>query len=136
PGYPTRCAFGTLPGYREWVYAAEVTLPSRCHTWRFYTGVNARNNAINNLVNPGGRVLWLEATLNNEVTQSNSSPYFSVKPVPYVCVGMPYTYNNGAIDINTDSLYFENLQPLFGATGCSANPNPTPIPYAGTYSLA
>ncbi len=134
PGFPTRCAFGTLPGYQEWIYAAEVTLPTRCHTWHFFTGINARNQSINNLVNPGSQTLWIEATLNNQVAQGNSSPYFSVKPVPYVCVGMPYTYNNGAVDVNSDSLYFESIQPLTGSTSCNS-PVGTPIAYAGGFSI-
>ena len=135
PGYPTRCAFGALPGYREWVYEAEVTLPSRCHTWRFFTGISARNNAITNLVNPGSRVLYIEATLNNAVAQGNSSPYFTVKPVPYVCINNPYTYNNGAVDVNSDSLHFESAVPRDGPTGCSYPPSTPDIAYVSPFTV-
>jgi hypothetical protein len=139
PGYPTRCAFGVLPGYREWIYEAEVTLPSRCSTWTFFTGINARNQAITNLQNAGAQTLYVEATLNNAVAQGNSSPYFSVKPVPYVCVNRPYTYNNGAVDINSDSLVFENVNPRTGpSTTCASTaipPNSSNIPYVAPYTV-
>jgi len=50
PNSPSRCVStsSTIPGYREWVYTANVTLPNQCSIWKFYTCVNARNNAINN----------------------------------------------------------------------------------------
>jgi len=137
PGYPTRCS-GTqynLPGYKEFVYEGTVTLPSRCHTWRFFFGVSARNNAITNLQSPGSQSLYVEATLNNEVAQGNSSPYFTVKPVPYVCINNPYTFNNGAADLNGDALRFENIRPRTGPTSCMFPPLATDIPYAGGFSL-
>ncbi len=130
PGYPTICAGGTLPGYREWWYTATFQLPSRCNSWTFYTGVSARNNAIGNLQNPGSQVLYIEAKLNNENVQNASSPYFTVKPVPYTCVNIPFTYNNGAVDPNNDSLVFDIIQPRTGPTSCNNNPNlVTDIPY-------
>ncbi len=139
PGYPTICDGGTLPGYREWWYSASVTLPTRCDSWTFYTGVSARNNAIGNLDNPGGQVLYVEAKLNNSVVQNASSPYFTVKPVPYTCVNIPFTYNNGAVDPNNDSLAFDIIMPRTGPASpqCNYNPNavndcnwvnPQPVP--------
>ncbi len=123
------CKGGTLPGYREWWYSNTVTLPSQCDHWTFFTGVGSRNNSINNLTNPGGQTLYIEATLNNLYAQGNSSPYFTVKPTPFVCVNSPYTYNNGAIDPNNDSLSYESIAPRTGPTGCTFPPNPTNIPY-------
>ncbi len=136
PRYATTCNSGYLPGYQEWVYNAEVTLPSRCHTWRFYASAYARNNAIANLAGPAGSDLWTEATLNNEAAQGNSSPRFSVKPVPYICFNEPYTYNNGAVDVNADSLYFEHIQPRKGVAVCNSSGVPSVINYTGGYSLS
>lgn len=131
PGYPSTCNGGTFPGYREWVYEANYTLPSRCNFWRFYTGVNARNNAITNLASPGTQTLYVEATLDNNYAQGNSSPFFSVKPVPYVCVNNPYNYNNGALDVNNDSLSFSIIQPRTGNISCPYTA-PTNIQFSNT----
>jgi hypothetical protein len=118
PNSPSRCvsASSTIPGYREWVYTANVTLPNQCSIWKFYTCVNARNNAINNLVTPGGQNLYVEATLNNLVAQGNSSPFFANKPTPYVCTGTPLNYSNVAIDPNNDSLVYDLIQPRTSST--------------------
>jgi gliding motility-associated-like protein len=113
PGFPTFCAGGDIPGYEEWIYWADITFPTQCDYWTIYTSVNARNNAIDNLGNnPGGKVLRVDATLNNLDAQGNSSPQFTIKPVPYTCANIPFTYNNGAIDQDGDSLSFELAYPL------------------------
>src|SRR5690606_24983181 len=104
PRYPTECAGGSLPGFREIWYGATVTLPSQCDYWTFYTSITARNT--NHNVS-GSTVLYVEAILNNLTVQQQSSPWFSTPPVPYVCVNSPYTLNNGAVDPDNDSLSFE-----------------------------
>jgi gliding motility-associated-like protein len=145
-GYPTKCSSvsATIPGYREWWYSGTITLPSRCSSWRFSVSLNARNTGIANLQNSSSYDLYLEATLNNVAAQGNSSPFFSVKPVPYVCYNQPYTYNNGVIDANGDSLSFEMLQPLASITGggpggftdCSALPYSIPFyPSSPAYNI-
>lgn len=133
PGYANTCSGGaaTNPGYREWWYTNLVTLPLKCNFWKFYIAINARNNNITNLDNPGGQTLHIEATLNNLAAQGNSSPYFTVKPIPFMCVNTPYTYNNGANDINSDSLVFTMIQPLNSSgLGCQANPPINSIAWA------
>jgi gliding motility-associated-like protein len=117
PGFPTQCNGGSIPGYEEWIYEADITFPSACNFWTIYTSVNARNNAINNMANPGSQVLRVNATLNNLDAPGNSSPQFTIKPIPYTCVNTPFTYNNGAIDPDGDSLSFELAQPLTNTTG-------------------
>lgn len=136
-GYATKCSSPTasIPGYREWWYTGIITLPSRCSSWRFSVSVQARNTGIANILNSSSYDLYLEATLNNVVAQGNSSPVFSVKPVPYVCLGQPYTYNNGVVDANGDSLVFEMLQPLAWATSGPGGPtdctlSPFPVTFA------
>ncbi len=112
-------AASTIPGYREWWYSNTFTLPSRCTSWRFYVGVNARNPS-QNLVGTG--VFYVEAILNNQDVQDNSSPTFSVKPVPFVCINQSYNYNNGGVDPNNDSMTFEVITPLQIGGGCPSNP--------------
>lgn len=114
--YPNSCqtTSTSLPGYREWWYSAIVQLPSRCIKWRFSTSVNARNGSLN----IGGGNLYVETTFNNQQFQGNSSPYFSIKPIPYVCVNQPYTYNNGAIDPDGDSLVTDIIRPMDAGSEC------------------
>lgn len=108
--FPNKCQnpSSALPGYREWWYSAVIQLPSRCTKWRFSVGISARNTSLN----IGGGNLYIETTFNNTAFQGNSSPYFSIKPIPYVCVNTPYSYNNGAIDPNGDSLVTDVVNPL------------------------
>jgi len=134
PAYPTRCNGGgaNLPGYREWWYTGVYTLPERCNYWTFYVVVSNRNTSTN--INTGN--LYIEATLNNKDVPHNHSPYFSVKPVPYVCINSPYSYNNGAVDRDGDSLSFEFIQPRT-ADICRPVYSAAPVSYRSTaYSLS
>ena len=72
---------------------------------------NARNAAINTINNPGGQNLCVEATINNTV-HCNNSPTFSQYPTPFICAGNYYCYNNGAIEIDGDSLVYSLITPL------------------------
>lgn len=118
--FPNRCqsSSSTLPGYQEWWYSTLVTLPNRCRFWRFSVGISARNGS----GNIGGGNLYIETTFNNDQFQGNSSPYFSIKPIPYVCVNQPFTYNNGAIDPNGDSLSTDVINPM-SASPCGPGTN-------------
>src|SRR5690606_23178129 len=81
--------------------------------------------------------LYIEATLNNLHGHPNNSPFFSVRPVPYVCVNAPYFLNNGAVDPDGDSLTFDFIRPRTAATACAATYNATDIAYRSTtFSLA
>lgn len=120
PGYPTRCQnlSSTIPNYEEWIYSTVLTLNSRCNAWRFSVNINTRPGS-NNL-NSGN--FYVEAILNNQYFQGNSSPFFSIQPQPNNCINIAYNYNNGALDTNNDSLYTEIVNPLT-ANICSVNPN-------------
>jgi|GEM_PF-4460825 len=134
PGYPTTCNPGvssTIYGFEEYWYEGNVTLPVQCNKWTFSVTVSARNPN-SNLAGSGGG-FYVEATLNNLVAQGNSSAQFTVKPVPYVCVNQPYVYNNGAFDLNNDSLGYQIMQPET-ESGCNAAP--TDIQFSSTlYNL-
>jgi len=119
PSNPTTCHGGTLPGYQEWWYSAIVTLPSRCDNWVFSHTEQYRNFGIQN-INCDGNDLYVEATLNNRVVQNNSSPYFTVKPIPYICNNIPFTYSSGPVEKDGDSLTFESITPMTSYGDCSA----------------
>ena len=127
PTSPTYCEGGTLPGYREWWYACVLTLNYSCDKWTMSHAESARNSIANF---PGGGNLYVEATFDNKDAQGNSSAYFTVKPVPYVCDNIAYTYNNGAFDPNNDSLYFQMIAPRSGSD-CS----PSSMTWGAGYGL-
>ncbi|MEZ5015607.1 MAG: gliding motility-associated C-terminal domain-containing protein [Flavipsychrobacter sp.] len=119
--YTNKCqnSSSSVPGYREWWYSVIETLPLACNSWKFAVWISARNNS-NNIV--GGN-LYVETIFNSSFTWANSSPYFSIKPIPYVCVNQQYTYNNGAIDPNGDSLVSQIINPLVGSSCQNAATN-------------
>jgi gliding motility-associated-like protein len=112
PSLATVCTGGTYPGVQEYVYTGITTLPANCADWVFSCNVSARNAAITTIVAPGSQNLYIESTLNNLAFSCNSSPTFTNKPVPFICVGQPYCYNNGAVDVNGDSLVYSLVTPM------------------------
>ncbi|WP_276134570.1 gliding motility-associated C-terminal domain-containing protein [Polluticoccus soli] len=128
--YPTKCtnAASTIPGYEEWWYYADITLPFQCNNWTFYTYLFARNNSFN-LTAATSTYFYTETTFDNTGTfEGNSSPYFSNKPIPYVCVNVPFQFNNGAVDPNGDSLSTDVQQPRdFPGGTCSSTPIAIPF---------
>ncbi|MBK7764528.1 MAG: gliding motility-associated C-terminal domain-containing protein [Bacteroidetes bacterium] len=113
-----------FPGYEEWHYTYDITLPMACTDWRFNYELCCRNTAIDNLTGPGGQSLCVSAGLNNIARPANNSVVLSIKPIPYVCVNQPKTYLNGPLDPDYDSLLFLPTQPL-GQGNCG------PITWAG-----
>jgi gliding motility-associated-like protein len=140
PNYPNTCNGGTLPGYLEFWYEDTITLPNRCGLWTFYSSIGVRNptNNINGTPN-----LYVKAELNTlqgngtPANPYNSSVYFTNKPVPYTCVLKPYSFNNGALDIDGDSLVFSSFQPLGGgATFVTNAPDCNAAVVPSTYNAA
>ena len=122
----SRCNGGTLPGVQSYLYEGIITLPSTCNDWIFSVAVNARNTALNTISSPGSEDLYVQATLDNTTFPCNTNPNYTTTPVPYICLGQPYTFNVGAIDPDGDSLYYE-LTPALGTGG-------TPVTYISPYS--
>lgn len=91
-------------------------------------GTCCRNPAISNLNNPGSQSIYVgSTTLNTNIQPCNSSPQFTVPPVPYICQGQPFTFNQGAFDPEGDSLAY-SLGP------CYTTSNSNQVPYAAGYS--
>ena len=115
PQCATYCNGGSALGVEEYTYQGNITL-SRCSNWTISACEFARNAAINTINNPGGEDLCVQATLNN-TTFCNNSPTFSQYPTPFICAGNYYCYNNGAIEIDGDSLVYSLITPLNTAGG-------------------
>src|SRR5262249_24118858 len=107
----TYCNGGFVQGYQKWTYTANYTLPTQCTDWVFSVDLNARNENITTLGNPGSQSLTVEATLNNVIAPSDCSPGFSNPPLAFLCVNQPMTYNHAAIDADGDSLVYTFVTP-------------------------
>lgn len=140
----------TIPGIKQYVYTATVTLPSTSRDWRFvYTSNNGstarplacgfsgtaspaaagRASAITNLVYPSS--IQLVDTLNNADTglfSHNTSPILTVVPTPFFCLNNTDCYNPGALDPDGDSLRFALVNPGNGSGSCTVG---GPASYVG-----
>ncbi len=119
------CNGGPLPGVQEHVYRTTYTFPQQCVDWKIAWQLCCRNYAITNSVITPNTRMYIEAFMNNLTVTCNNSPYFTTAPVPYLCNGEPFSYNNGAVDDDGDSLVFELVDPLdyiYGPTGGMAVP--------------
>jgi len=128
----TQCSGGQYPGVQEYIYRGVVNLPAQCTDWVMSFNLCCRNTSIGTIQNPGGENIYVEANLDNLNFPCNNSPTFSNAPIPFVCVGQPYCFNNGSYDADGDSLYYTLINP---ATG----PNTTVTyiaPYSATQPLA
>jgi gliding motility-associated-like protein len=125
------CSGGTFPGVQEYIYRATVTLPP-CSDWVMSYSISARNNSIGTIVSPGSQNMYVEAKLNNLAFPCDNSPTFTNRPVPFICVGQPYCFNNGAVDPDGDVMVYSLITPRTSATT-----NVTYIfPYTATQPLA
>src|SRR5690606_25745116 len=115
----------------------------KCNYWRFSalvgtTALCCRNFSTNLQGTPN---FYIETTFNTSINHhssilykdpitkvirqrgpwDNSSPYYSVKQIPYACINDQYTYNNGAIDTDADSLSSQMVNPM-SSVSCSSTP--------------
>ena len=102
-----------------------------CTDWVFGYSLCCRNAAITTIKNPGTSTFYIYATLNNSASTCNSSPIFSNKPVPFLCIGQQYCFNHGAYDADGDSLGYSLIAPL----QTSATPVKYNVPYSQTNPL-
>lgn len=84
-----------------------------------------RNNIIDSGA-AGNGIYTGQTIIDLSVSPCNSSPSFINEPVPYICGGQPFTFNQGATDPDGDSLVYE-LGPCFSGSG-------TPVGYDAGYS--
>ena len=89
----TTCNGGSFTGIQEYVYDGIITLPMQCSDWVFGYSLCCRNAAITTINSPSSNTFYIDAMLNNLITPCNSSPTFSNKPVPFLCLGQSYCFN-------------------------------------------
>jgi gliding motility-associated-like protein len=96
-----------------------------CTVYNITWGTCCRNGSITSGAANDG-IYSGNTQINLGFTPCNSSPQFSTPPVPYVCAGSPFTFNQGAFDPDGDSLVYV-LSP------CQDNAT-TQVGYAGGFS--
>jgi gliding motility-associated-like protein len=112
----TQCSGGQYPGVQEYIFRGNITLPAQCTDWVISFSLCCRNSSIGTITNPGSENIYVEARLNNLNFTCNNSPTFSNPPIPFVCVGQPYCFNNGSFDADGDSLFYTLVAPWTSAT--------------------
>jgi gliding motility-associated-like protein len=123
----TTCGGGNLPGMQLLQYQATVVMPP-CSEWTMSYSLSARNTS----VNTNGGNFYIETTLDNTVSNTNTSPSLQwtptngFDPIPYGCVGSLKTYALNVVEPDGDSLAFSLVS---GLTAGGTN-----IGYTGTYS--
>jgi gliding motility-associated-like protein len=134
PGIGTKCTnpASIFNGYEEWHYSGIVDLPAVAKDWKFQWSSCCRNPAILNIPQNS---MTVYALLNNVDRPVNSSVRLSQKPIPYVCVNVPYLYVNGPFDPDGDLVNCVNSIPLDNGTGCTGAPD-NPYTYNAPYTLA
>ncbi|MBI2966337.1 MAG: gliding motility-associated C-terminal domain-containing protein [Bacteroidetes bacterium] len=131
PTANTTCTGGATPGRAEWVYQADITLPSKRTDWVFSVSIPNRNNAITT-INPTTVPMYVYATLNNTVNPYNNSSVFANRPAAFVYAGQNFCFNNGTVDQDGDSLAYSLITPKTGA----ATTVSYIFPYTATQPLA
>ncbi len=142
PGVTTTCSNlnATVPGMQEYVYEGILTLPSQCADWTILAAIYARNPGITTVNNPDDYDISVTAVINNTSSVvCNNSPVFTENPVPYICAGQTFCYNNGAIDPDGDSLVYTMINPMYcgsGGFGWYNFSNTTSnVPYSSGFSV-
>jgi gliding motility-associated-like protein len=110
PGAATSCTVpgSAINGVEEfyWFRDYDICAVPNCIFTIQWSGC-CRNPAITSLSSPGSQGIAINATtLNTNITPCNSSPQFVNPPVPYICAGQPFTFNQGAFDPEGDSLVY------------------------------
>lgn len=119
----------TYPGVRVHIYQTIITLNGQCNSWLLRWNECCRNNAVNNIPNASGTGIGIVAMINNTNDPATGQPYcnssvaFSTLPVPFICLNSPFTFNNGGVDVNGDSLFYQLINPLNDTYG-NVNFNP------------
>jgi len=143
-GQQTNCEDPGNPvaGVERVVYYADFVFSfTNCTLYTLSITNCCRNNAISNIQNPSSASLSSVLAIDRRIQPCNSSPRFTSLPTPYICNNQPFTFNQGAVDPDGDSLSYRlgpcydtpttNLvniggttafNPIFSSTGVSVNP--------------
>ncbi|MBX2981974.1 MAG: gliding motility-associated C-terminal domain-containing protein [Flavobacteriales bacterium] len=105
PDLADDCSLGDGQCVEESRLEGEVVLSASPTGFHLYLQLFARNQSIDNLVDPGGTGMGFYSYI-PPTAIVNSSPVFTGTPVPYICISDTTAFSNAAIDSDGDSLVF------------------------------
>ncbi len=116
----------------------QIGIPASCCNVRIVWQECCRNGAIS--TGASNQNFYMEAIVNRCLSSNpcNGSPQLSNDPYAFACGGQPFTFNNGAIDPDLDSLTY-SFAPALQGPGASVTYIPpysaqTPMPWTGPAS--
>ena len=127
PPVVSGCSIGGNVCIYKGVYRDTIDLPLNFNGYHLYFQNFARNNTIDNLLNPGGTAMGFHAYIPANLVVNNS-PIFTDDPVPFLCVGDTVSILNTAYDPDGDLLIFSFVEPMAGTNGFFP-PAPDPMPW-------
>lgn len=99
---------------RRYIYKGTVrNIPSGLSNIKISFRNPNRNANILNMSNSDTQAFYIETTFSTSQS-SNTLPELTIPPIDEGAVGVPYTHNPGAIDVNGDSLSFSLVTPQSG----------------------
>lgn len=123
---------GGVGDIEEYIYEATITLPAAASDWLFHWSDCCRNGAITTLNGAAGLGIYTSALLDNIAAPTNSSPEFVNLAYTRFCVNNQFFYDQGAFDIDGDSLVFSLASAEDGGFGCPLVPSG--LPYVAPYT--
>ncbi|MCI5056896.1 MAG: hypothetical protein MRY83_12350, partial [Flavobacteriales bacterium] len=135
-GTNTLCDDDNSPyeGYEYFIFKDTVALPVQCADWMVQACLNARNNTIGTIQNPGSEIMCVRSRINNTGGICNNSPVFTNDPVGFLCLGNQFCFNNGAFDADGDSLVYEQIVPQGELIGAVPTAIPSTVNYLSGFS--
>lgn len=132
PELPDGCTMGAGLCTKLGEITGLVDLPLNFGGYHLYFQMNARNNTILNLFDPGDTGIGFYAFIPPPLV-NNSSPIWLGSPTPMLCIGDTSTFINSATDPDGDQLIFSFVTPYssVGPGGGIIQPPttlPVPIP--------
>lgn len=123
PGIQTQCTSpgALIRGVQEYYRYRDYNICSANCIYQITWTDCCRNNAITS-GSASQTIFTGQTTINTAITPCNSSPRFSNPPIPYICMGQPFTFNQGAYDSDGDSLVY-SLGPCYRQNNAVINYN-------------
>ncbi|MBI1221251.1 MAG: hypothetical protein GC180_01500 [Bacteroidetes bacterium] len=116
------------------IYSATANLPDRPGGYYLEFQRCCRNNSIKNIVSPGSTGSTYRTSIPERAMYgANSSPRFVGVPPNFLCAGEILSYDHSAQDDDGDSLVYEFINPLHGAS--SGDPSPDPSQFTNPISV-
>jgi gliding motility-associated-like protein len=115
--------------YRKGYYTTTVYLPPNQTGYQLAYQRCCRNHTIINIQNPDDVGITVYASI-PPVSQLgyNSNPVFNALPPPFLCLGVPFTFDHSATDADGDSLVYSLCTPLVGGEPFSCGVAPCGVP--------